>query len=102
VDKVVFHVERDGEFVDVTIHWQGGFTSRHEAVRPVRSYEQLRDLDELMDRIAALRDEGRTTALIADALNRDEHAPSVSEVSRASDVLVPLREIRILRMIEAH
>src|SRR5262249_17474069 len=24
VDKVVVHVERDSEYVDVTIHWQGG------------------------------------------------------------------------------
>jgi hypothetical protein len=75
VDKVVVHVERDSEYVGVTIHWQGGFTSRHEVVRPFRSYEQLRDLDKLMDRIAALRDEGHTTAQIADALNREGFSP---------------------------
>jgi hypothetical protein len=75
VDKVVVHVERDSEYVGVTIHWQGGFTSRHEVVRPVRSYEQLRDLDKLVDRIAALRDGGYTTAQIADALNREGFSP---------------------------
>ena len=75
VDKVVVHVKHDSEYVGVTIHWQGGFTSQHEVVRPVRSYEQLRDLDKLMDRIAALRDEGHTTAQIADALNREGFSP---------------------------
>ena len=57
MEKVVVHVENNSEYVAVTIHWQGGFTSQHEVVRPVRSYEQLRDLDKLMDRIAAFRDE---------------------------------------------
>ena len=34
VEKVVVHVEQNSEYVDVTIHWQGGFTSQHEVVRP--------------------------------------------------------------------
>ena len=66
VEKVVVHVKNDSEYVDVTIHWQGGFTSQHEVVRPVKSYEQLRDFDKLMDRIVALRHEGHTAAQIAD------------------------------------
>ena len=66
VEKVVVHVENDSEYVDVTIHWQGGFISQHEVVRPVRSYEQLRDFDKLMDRIVTLRHEGHTAAQIAD------------------------------------
>ncbi len=53
VDKVVVHVEQNSEYVDITIHWQGGHTSEHQVVRPVRSYEQLRDFDKLVDRIAA-------------------------------------------------
>ena len=75
VEKVVVHVKNDSEYVDVTIHWQGGFTSQHEVVRPVRSYEQLRDFDKLMDRIATLRDEGHTAAQIADSLNREGFIP---------------------------
>ena len=75
VEKVVVHVKNDSEYVDVTIHWQGGFTSQHEVVRPVRSYEQLRDFDKLMDRIATLRHEGHTAAQIADCLNREGFSP---------------------------
>src|SRR5262249_48262034 len=75
VEKVVVDVERDSEYVGVTIHWQGGFTSRHEAVRPAKSYEQRRDFDKLMDRFAALRHEGHTAAQIAAALNREGFSP---------------------------
>ena len=75
VEKVVVHVENNSEYVDVTIHWQGGFTSQHEVVRPVRSYEQLRDFDKLMDRIATLRHEGHSAAQIADTLNREGFMP---------------------------
>ncbi|MDR3621675.1 MAG: hypothetical protein P4L85_20150 [Paludisphaera borealis] len=74
VDRVLVHVERDSEYVSVTIHRRGGFTSRHEVVRPVSSYEQLRDLAKLMDRTAALRYEGPNTAQIADALNQEGSA----------------------------
>ena len=75
VEKVVVHVKNDSEYVDVTIHWHGGFTSQHEVVRPVKSYEQLRDFDKLMDRIAALRHEGHTAAQIADCLNQEGFSP---------------------------
>jgi hypothetical protein len=71
VEKIVVHVKNDSEYVDVTIHWQGGLISRHEVLRPVRSYEQLRDFDKLMDRITTLRRDGKTTVQIAEALNRD-------------------------------
>ena len=53
----------------------GAVASRHEVVRPIRSSEQFRDPDKLMDRIAALRDEGYTTAQIADARNREGFSP---------------------------
>jgi hypothetical protein len=75
VEKVVVQVKRDSEHVGVTIHWQGGFTSQHEAVRPVRSYQQLRDLDKLLDRIAALRRDGYGAAQIATTLNGEGFIP---------------------------
>jgi hypothetical protein len=75
VEEVVVHVKNESEYVNITIHWHGGFVSRHEVVRPVKSYEQLRDFDRLMDRIAALRHEGRTAAQIADGLNREGFVP---------------------------
>ena len=38
----------------MTIHWAGGATSRHEVIRPVARYEQLRDYGRLVARVAAL------------------------------------------------
>src|SRR5262249_28658642 len=62
VERVVVHVKSDSEYVDVTIHWHGGFTSRHEVVRPGRTDEQLRGLDKLMDRIVPVRRGGAHAA----------------------------------------
>jgi hypothetical protein len=75
VEKVVAHVKKDSEYVDVEIHWQGGFTSVHGVVRPVQHYEQLRDFDKLMERIVALRHDGHTAAQIAEFLNREGFCP---------------------------
>jgi len=75
VERVVVHVKKDSEYVDVTIHWHGGFASQHEVVRPVQFYEQLRDFDKLMERIVELRHEGCTAAQIADCLNREGFSP---------------------------
>jgi hypothetical protein len=75
VERVVVHVKKDSEYVGVTIHWHGGFTSEHEVVRPVRSYEQLRDLDKLLDRVVALRRQGCTAAHIAERLNAEGFSP---------------------------
>jgi DNA invertase Pin-like site-specific DNA recombinase len=75
VEQVVVHVKKDSEYVDVAIHWHGGFTSQHEIVRPVQFYEQLRDFDKLMDRIVTLRHEGHTAAEIAGCLNQEGFVP---------------------------
>ncbi len=75
VDHVVVDVQDNTECVDVTIHWAGGFVSRHEVVRPVRSYDQLRDLDQLMQRILRLREAGCTSAEIAERLNAEGFRP---------------------------
>jgi hypothetical protein len=75
VEKVVVHVKNDSEYVDVTIHWQGGFTSEHEVIRPVATYAQLRDGDRLMERVVELRRAGGTAATIAAALNAEGFSP---------------------------
>ena len=75
MERVIVHVKKNSEYVDVTIHWNGGFTSQHEVVRPVQFYEQLRDFDKLIERIVELRREGCTAAQIADYLNRGGFSP---------------------------
>ena len=62
VERVAVAVQGETEWVDVTIHWAGGFVSRHEVRRPVRRVEQLRDYPALMARVAELHGAGKTAA----------------------------------------
>ena len=75
VERVVVHVRCDSEFVDVTLHWGGGYQSQHEIARPVATYAQLRDFNRLMDRVVELRQTGHTAPQIASALNAEGFYP---------------------------
>jgi DNA invertase Pin-like site-specific DNA recombinase len=75
VRRVVVQVRCDSEFVDVTIHWVGGYESQHEIVRPVATYAQLQGFEQLMNRIVELRQAGHTASEIADALNSEKFYP---------------------------
>ena len=59
----------------MTIHWAGGYESQHEIVRPVATYEQLRDFELLMNRVEELRHAGHTATEIAQALNVEGFYP---------------------------
>jgi hypothetical protein len=75
VEKVIVHVRRDSEYVDATIHWQGGFTSQHEIVRPVASYARMRDFQQLCERLIEMRKEGLNAKQMADRLNQEGFSP---------------------------
>jgi DNA invertase Pin-like site-specific DNA recombinase len=75
VDRVVVYVKRNSERVDVTIHWQEGFTSQHELLRPVGSYQQLAAVDQLRQRVTELRQAGNTSNQIAQRLNQEGYSP---------------------------
>jgi DNA invertase Pin-like site-specific DNA recombinase len=71
IERVVVHVRKDSEYVDVEIEWRGGFTSRHQVIRPVQLHEHLRDHARLFERLAQLRREGFTAGQIAARLNEE-------------------------------
>lgn len=75
VERVAVHVRCDNEFVDATIHWAGGFESQHEIIRPVASYAQLRDFEQLMERVKQLREAGHAASGIAEKLNVEGFYP---------------------------
>jgi len=75
VRRVVVHVRCDSEYVDVTIHWAGGYESQHEIARPVATYAQLRDFEQLLNRIVELRGAGHTALEIARKLNSEGFSP---------------------------
>jgi DNA invertase Pin-like site-specific DNA recombinase len=73
VEQVVVIAHKNTEYCDVTIHWKGGYTSQHEVVRPVQSFRQLRDGDQLRKRITELHQQGQTAATIAATLTAEGH-----------------------------
>src|SRR5262249_32062782 len=75
VEQIVVEVQGQSEQVKVTITWSGGFVSRHEMVRTVRSYEQLTTYSRLCARIEELRAEGKSMEDGAAGLNAEGYQP---------------------------
>lgn len=71
VERVVVDVRRGSEVVGVTICWRGGSTSAHQAVRPVKGFAHLKGLEQLLEHIAELRQQGLSSAQIAAKLNEE-------------------------------
>jgi DNA invertase Pin-like site-specific DNA recombinase len=75
VKQIVVQAQGSSEHVDVTIHWSGGFASVHRVRRPVARHDQLSDHAQLMERVVALRQRGRTAGQIAATLNEEGFIP---------------------------
>ena len=90
VQEVVVTVRGESEWVDVTIHWAGGFRSDHELVRPVQRYQQMAGFDGLMNRIDELRAAGRTLSEVAEQLNREGFHPPKRSARFTSVILAGL------------
>jgi hypothetical protein len=75
VQRVVLEGVRYSERVSATIQWAGGYESRLDFTRPVRTYEQLSDGDALKKRLVELREAGKTADQTADVLNAEGIAP---------------------------
>jgi len=75
LEQVAVTVEGNTDRVDVELRWAGGFVSRHPLSRPVQTYEQLSNYDELKTRIDTLRGEHKTLADIAATLNAEGFHP---------------------------
>jgi len=75
LEQVTVTIEGNTDRVDVELRWTGGFVSRHALTRPVQTYEQLSNFDELVARVDALRTERKTLAEIAVMLNAEGFHP---------------------------
>jgi DNA invertase Pin-like site-specific DNA recombinase len=75
LEAVTVTVEGNTDRVDVELRWAGGFVSRHALSRPVQTYQQLSNYEELVRRIEALRAERKTLSQIAEALNAEGFRP---------------------------
>ena len=86
VDRVVVDVQGESEHVDVAVHWNGGFVSQHELIRPVGSYDQLSGHRELMVRVEELRRSDHTSGQIADQLNDEGFHPPSGRMFNATTI----------------
>jgi len=75
LEQVVVTVEGNTDRVDVELRWAGGFVSRHTLSRPVQTYEQLSNYEDLVARIDRLRAQRKTLSEIAAALNAEGFHP---------------------------
>jgi DNA invertase Pin-like site-specific DNA recombinase len=75
LEQVTVTVEGNTDRVDVELRWAGGFDSHHTLTRPVQTYEQLSNYDELVSRVDALRTERKTLSEIAEKLNAEGFHP---------------------------
>jgi len=75
LEQVTVTVEGNTDRVDVELRWAGGFVSRHALYRPVQTYKQLSNYDELVQRIDTLRAARKTLSEIATTLNHEGFHP---------------------------
>lgn len=75
LEQIIVTVEGDTDRVDVDLFWAGGFSSRHTLERPVQTYEQMSNFNELTVRINTLRAAQKTLPEIAEILNREGFHP---------------------------
>lgn len=75
LEQVTVTVEGDSDHVEVELRWAGGFISRHSLTRPVQTYKQLSNYDELVARIDSLRAESKTLTEVAATLNAEGFHP---------------------------
>ncbi len=75
LEQVTVAVEGNTDRVDVELRWAGGFVSRHTLSRPVQTYEQLSNYEELLARVEVLRAQRKTLSEIAAALNAEGFHP---------------------------
>ena len=55
IERITVTVDGTSERVDVALRWSGGFVSQHELSRPVRSYQQMAESDQLRRRLIELK-----------------------------------------------
>ncbi len=75
VERVVVEVQGKSNRVQFTVVWLGGCASRHELSRPVQSYQQLEEYEQLLARIGELRETGLSFARVAERLNAEGYHP---------------------------
>ncbi|MHC4091862.1 MAG: recombinase family protein [Planctomycetota bacterium] len=75
IGRVVITPQSRYEYVDVTIHFAGGFIRHDELRRSVARYDQMHDYPQLLQHVQGLADQKQTAKQIAKQLNREGWQP---------------------------
>jgi DNA invertase Pin-like site-specific DNA recombinase len=75
LEQITVTVEGNTDRVEIELCWAGGFVSLHTLFRPVQTYEQLSNYDDLVARINTLRMQRKTLSEIATTLNAEGFRP---------------------------
>jgi len=107
IQRVVVTVSPDSPHTELDIHWAGGFASHHALMRPVARYDQLDNHAQLLARILELHQQKRTSARIAEQLNREGFRPPKRRETYNAQMVRTLlsrqvRADRCARAVETH
>jgi DNA invertase Pin-like site-specific DNA recombinase len=85
LDQVEVTVIDGTERVEVVLRWAGGYQSRYEIRRRVSSYSRLRDGDQVLARVIALKQQGLPHGEVARCLNAEGY-----QAPRGDSFTVPM------------
>ena len=92
IEAVDVDIQGHSERLELTIHWAGGFASRHAGTRKIHRFEQLYDFDRLNERARELRSQRYSCRRIAEILNNEGfRSPLQGERMSAHSVRALLR-----------
>ena len=79
IDEIVPEIHGDTERLSVTVHWAGGDQTEVVIKRPVATWEQLSNFDELREFVEQLFEKGLSHNKMVDRLNQTGYYPPRNE-----------------------
>jgi hypothetical protein len=96
LSRVVVDVEGESEWVQVMLDWVGGANEQFKIQRPVATFEQLSNYDQLCQRLRQFVEQGLSAPKIAEQLNREGFYPPKRRTTfRAQQVQKLIRELSL-------
>jgi hypothetical protein len=86
IERIVVEVVDGSERLSVTVHWSGGYTSRHETRRTVATVDELEDSEALLRRAEQLYNSGYPREELVKRLNDEGYRPARKECFTTSSV----------------
>jgi len=99
IERIVVEVVNGTERLSVTVHWAGGYTSRHEARRSVSTFHELEDSEALLKRTQQLYDAGCPQAELIQRLNDEGFRPARNSRFTKTNIHALIRALRDNGMI---